>query len=102
MTRGRLMLHLLLVSAFASRAQEPASPDEGVRSAADDIQSGAVRSGAMGESGQGRGHALRRVHDEASRRLHHVRYTAGGLWNHVAREVPMPMARSWSYVPNDQ
>ena len=53
-----------------------ADVQEGVRGAADDVQSGEVRSGALGEGGEGRRHAVRRVHDEASRRLQHVRHAA--------------------------
>ena len=55
---------------------------------------GEVRSGALGEGRARRGHALRRVHDEASRRLQHVRHAPDGLPHHVAEDAVLDQSRA--------
>ena len=61
-----------------------------LRSPAQDLQPGEVRSGRVGGRGQGRRHALRRPYDQAPRRLLHVRHEADGLPHHRARTSPSP------------
>ena len=65
-----------------------------VREAADDVQSGAFRSGAVGEGGARCGDAIRRVHDQTPRRLQHVRHAGNGLPHHLAEHAVLRNPRA--------
>ena len=84
----RILVHLLRGRALVPpehpglrRVQAP------VRGPAEDLQPDQIRPGRMGAGRQAGRHAVRRVHNQASRRIRHVRHRANRVPDHGARRA---------------